>query len=111
MKNSNRIKAIKAVGLFTLAFLAALVITHTDARTHRSGNEIKIFKFLHPCPATGAQSGACPGFVIDHVLPLCAGGPDKHTNMQWQTTADARKKDVLERRQCAAIAKAREPGK
>lgn len=56
----------------------------------------------HPCPATGHKRGACPGYVVDHVVPLCAGGPDHHTNMQWQTVAAAKAKDREEARQCAA---------
>ena len=42
----------------------------------------------------------CPGYIIDHVTPLCAGGSDKPTNMQWQTVADAKAKDRIEREQC-----------
>jgi hypothetical protein len=38
--------------------------------------------------------------VIDHVNPLCAGGPDHPSNMQWQTVADAKIKDRAERRMC-----------
>jgi hypothetical protein len=39
----------------------------------------------HPCPATGEISGACPGYVIDHIIPLKRGGADELANMQWQT--------------------------
>jgi hypothetical protein len=38
--------------------------------------------------------------VIDHIEPLCAGGPDTPTNMQWQTVAEAKVKDREERRMC-----------
>jgi hypothetical protein len=50
------------------------------------------FKDSHPCPSTGRRSGACPGYVIDHVVPLKRGGPDRPENMQWQTTAAAKAK-------------------
>ena len=30
------------------------------------------FQKSHPCPATGKTSGACKGYVIDHVVPLNA---------------------------------------
>jgi hypothetical protein len=43
------------------------------------------------------------GHVIDHIKPLCAGGADAVSNLQWQTVADAKVKDVLEKRQCAAL--------
>jgi hypothetical protein len=54
----------------------------------------------NPCPANGNRRGACPGYVVDHVKPLCAGGADHLSNMQWQTIAGAKIKDVEERRLC-----------
>ncbi len=54
----------------------------------------------HPCPSTGEAKGRCPGYVVDHIKPLCAGGQDRPSNMQWQTTAEAKNKDRLEREQC-----------
>ena len=54
------------------------------------------FKKEHPCPSTGKLSGACPGYVIDHVTPLKRGGADAPTNMQWQTKEAAREKDRWE---------------
>ncbi len=41
------------------------------------------FMRAHPCPATGRGSGACPGYQVDHILALCAGGADAAANMQW----------------------------
>jgi len=41
-----------------------------------------------------------PGYVKDHIKPLCAGGPDRVGNMQWQTREEANNKDRLERKQC-----------
>jgi hypothetical protein len=38
--------------------------------------------------------------VVDHIVPLCAGGADRPRNMQWQTIAAARAKDVEERALC-----------
>jgi hypothetical protein len=69
----------------------------------RSAAEVLAFKRENPCPSTGQRRGACPGHVIDHVEPLCNGGPDHRTNMQWQTVADAKAKDVHERRLCRAL--------
>lgn len=54
------------------------------------------FKNTHPCPSTGKGSGACPGYVIDHINPLKRGGPDSPDNMQWQTEAAAKAKDKVE---------------
>lgn len=41
-----------------------------------------------------------PGHVVDHVKPLACGGADDPSNMQWQTTADAKAKDKVERKGC-----------
>ena len=50
----------------------------------------------HPCPSTGRTSGACPGWVVDHVQALKHGGADAPWNMQWQTIEDAKEKDRWE---------------
>ncbi len=39
-----------------------------------------------------------PGYVVDHITPLAKGGKDVPSNMQWQTNAEARAKDKVERR-------------
>ena len=49
---------------------------------------------------TGYPRGR-PGYVIDHVVPLCAGGADAPSNMQWQTVEAAKIKDRQERAECA----------
>ena len=41
-----------------------------------------------------------PGHVVDHIRPLACGGADSPSNMQWQTTAEAKAKDRVERRGC-----------
>ena len=41
-----------------------------------------------------------PGHVIDHIKPLACGGADAPSNMQWQTIADAKAKDRVERSGC-----------
>lgn len=75
------------------------------AATKRSAKARYDFRKSHPCPATGKTRGACSGYVIDHVVPLCAGGVDRPENMQWQSGADAKRKDVIEKRQCAVLRK------
>src|SRR5450759_4815680 len=54
------------------------------------------FKRAHPCPSTGKGSGACPGYVVDHVQALKHGGADSPSNMQWQSKAEAKAKDRVE---------------
>jgi 5-methylcytosine-specific restriction endonuclease McrA len=50
----------------------------------------------HPCPSTGMPWTPCPGYVVDHIVPLKRGGADAPSNMQWQTIADAKAKDRIE---------------
>ena len=63
----------------------------------RSGAAKSAFERQSPCPSTGKTSGRCPGYVVDHVTALECGGADASSNMQWQTTADAKAKDKTER--------------
>jgi hypothetical protein len=70
------------------------------AKKPRSSTAIKEFKFQNPCPAAGATKGSCKGYIIDHIVPLCADGADAAANMQWQTVAEAKMKDVEERKMC-----------
>lgn len=72
----------------------------TAAALPRSAAAKAAFRHAHLCPATALSRGPCPGWVVDHVVPLCAGGPDRPDNMQWQTVAAAKLKDHDERRLC-----------
>jgi hypothetical protein len=73
---------------------------YTRRRTHRSRAARAEFQHAHPCPATGRTSGACPGYVVDHVRPLACGGADAPGNMQWETIAEGKAKDKWERTGC-----------
>jgi hypothetical protein len=55
------------------------------------------FQRQHPCPSTGRTTGPCPGYIKGPVRPLECGGADAPSNMQWQTTAEAKEKDKTER--------------
>lgn len=84
-----------------LLFLVILVMLLTGAS--RSFSAKTHFSLTHPCPTTGELTPHCPGYVIDHIWPLCAGGKDTPDNMQWQTREESYRKDVLERMLCAAM--------
>jgi hypothetical protein len=49
--------------------------------------------------STGHPRG-WPGHVVDHIVPLACGGADSPSNMQWQTSAEAKAKDKVERKGC-----------
>ena len=68
----------------------------SHGRIKRSPEARRDFQKSHPCPSTGRTSGACPGYVVDHVKPLKRGGADAPGNMQWQTTQAAKEKDKTE---------------
>lgn len=59
------------------------VSRNADGSTLRSAQVITAFKARWACPSTEAHSGSCPGWAIDHVVPLSCGGADAVWNMQW----------------------------
>jgi len=70
-----------------LILRVAVAVGTADSGTIHSRSAKSDFKREHPCPATGLRSsGACGGYVIDHVVPLACGGADAPSNMQWQTS-------------------------
>ena len=81
-------------------FLTGLLALPAFATTHRDPAVAREFQREHPCPGTGKRTGACPGYIKDHIKPLCAGGRDDPSNMQWQTVKEAKKKDRKEREMC-----------
>lgn len=62
----------------------------------RDPEQRRAFMRQHPCPSTGKTSGACPGYVVDHVQALKHGGADSPSNMQWQSKEAAKAKDKWE---------------
>jgi len=69
----------------------------------RDPSQVRKFRKTHPCPATQRTYGACPGYVVDHIVPLCGGGPDWPQNMAWQTRAESKIKDKRELSYCACL--------
>src|SRR5476651_406645 len=71
-------------------------VRNSRGKIQRSAAAKRAFRQSHPCPSTGKTSGACSGYVIDHVKPLKRGGADEPSNMQWQTKEAAKQKDKTE---------------
>ena len=91
----------RLVIFFALTCCLALAPSLASAREYRSSTVKHEFQRQHPCPSTGRTTGACPGYIKDHIRALDCGGPDSVTNLQWQTTAAAKAKDRWERKACA----------
>lgn len=91
----------------TALVLAMLVLSAVLSAAERSGAQRAEFMRHNPCPANGNSRGTCPGHVVDHITPLCAGGEDRPHNMQWQTIDEGKRKDKEEHRQCRELRKAR----
>lgn len=85
-----------------LLFIYLVAQGNALAKQPRNGAARHAFAQSVPCPSTGQNRLPCPGHIIDHVIPLCAGGPDLPSNMQWQTVDAAKAKDRVERDQCRA---------
>jgi hypothetical protein len=72
------------------------VVRDKNGHIARSSTARERFLKSHPCPSTGKTSGACPGYVVDHIQALKHGGKDDPSNMQWQTIQAAKDKDRWE---------------
>lgn len=85
--------------LLALVCLSAQAQRHPDPRLYcdditqvkrdakgfvvRSEAAKKQFAKWWPCPTTGEAVPECPGWSIDHVIPLAVCGADVPANMQW----------------------------
>lgn len=86
-----------------LIMLVMVVSIAAGAAVKRDPGQVRAYRAEHPCPATGKTSGACPGYVVDHIVPLCAGGDDHPDNMIWQSKAESLEKDRTEWALCRWI--------
>lgn len=86
-----------AIALALIACPSAVLAGDATPR-HRA--PVTAYRKTHPCPSTGLTDGACPGFVVDHIVPLCWGGADDPINMSWEEVQESYRKDVFERAAC-----------
>ncbi len=77
----------------------------TFAKAKRSTVERHAFVKAVACPATDRHRLPCPGYQIDHITPLCAGGADHRNNMQWLTIEDHKAKTRGDVKSCKVLMK------
>ena len=54
-----------------------------DGSIHRRSDVLRAFRAMYACPSTRLHSGSCPGWQMDHPIPLARGGCDAVSNIQW----------------------------
>jgi hypothetical protein len=90
--------------LLLLAATAAAQIRCVDCdrdgygRIKRRPAAIREFRRANPCPTNGRRSGSCPGYEIDHRVPLHRGGADAPSNMRWLPAREHQEKTRSEAR-------------
>ena len=94
----------RRLGLWAIILLACLpawgrcVNCERDAqgRIKRSAAAVRQFKRSSECPTGDHFMGRCPGYVVDHIIPLQCGGLDAPENMAWMSVEDGKVKDAWE---------------
>ena len=108
MTNAQMLLAI--VGGVAGASLVAWGLLQTsrpiDEEPQADSRARELFVKKYACPVNGKHTEACPGWVVNYVKPLCAGGVDRLGNLQWQTLATAKRKEREAQKLCAKGKKA-----
>ena len=52
-------------------------------KINRSQTVLRHFVKVFPCPANLREATSCPGWAIDHTIPLADGGCDSIANLTW----------------------------
>lgn len=84
MKTANKI----------LITLAILIVAITFISAKRNQKEVTKYRKLSGCTQ-----------IVDHIIPLCAGGSDTADNMQCQDKTTSYRKDIFERALCKEMKK------
>jgi hypothetical protein len=90
-----------------LALTLLLLAASASAAPLRSPTLRAEFQRIEPCPSTGLTRGACPGYEVDHAVPLCLGGSrvDIISNLQWLSIEAHRRKTAEDVRLCRLAAR------
>ena len=100
----------KSIKAFALSFIGIFAVCGVQARevlpnvTKEQVCVVGYSKTVRPSVAAIAKwkrlhilrTQAWADYVVDHTVPLASGGAPMGDNLQLQTIADAKKKDILE---------------
>ena len=92
LDSSRALPPRTVIGSSYTSYTSAAGVVERDTRGRIKRSESAKHAFMR---MTGYPHGR-PGYVIDHKIPLKRGGADDPSNMQWQTTAEAKAKDKWE---------------
>jgi hypothetical protein len=98
----DRLLFHRIVSALMLAIVGAATPTVAADRSRTLRAE---FMRANPCPATGRTSGSCPGYQVDHAVPLCLGGHavDTPKNLRWITVEAHKTKTRDDVRLCRRV--------
>lgn len=82
------------------AFLIALFVSYESVGAERSQSVRRAFIKEHPCPIV--VDGKCRA-EVDHAEPICAGGKDEVSNLQWLEIEQHRRKTAMDILRCARL--------
>lgn len=74
---------ICGVSLAVLVALVLMSICGESTAMDRPAVAWRLFQQVHPCPATGKKTGACPGWIMKYRKPLEKGGDIAPYNLMW----------------------------
>ena len=72
-------------------------IRNADGTIKRSTTVINAYKRIWPCPSTHLTTGSCPGWALNHAVPLSCGGKDEVSNLLWMRDDAKKIQDSYER--------------
>lgn len=82
--------------LFILFILSCCLALAPFSDTHAKRSRAQVKAFLRQQGLTLTP----PGYEVDHIIPLCAGGKDRPENMQLLTKKQHREKTKEDLRRC-----------
>lgn len=87
------------IGLVVALMVVLLPCIPAEAKITRSRAQVESFLRQHGFKRTP------PGYEVDHIIPLCAGGPDTPENMQLLSVEEHKRKTKRDIQWCRCLRK------